>query len=320
MTPPADNLLPRVDTLLTEQLTTWHDAEERYRRMHHAMKRSLTLPGGTFELIHLPDRAVSTCARTDSRSIAKRLCFLCEANRPAAQLRLPLEGSGLEILVNPFPIYDRHLTIPSLRHTPQAYSKPLLEQMLAIAHGLKDYTVFYNGPHSGASAPDHLHLQAVNTTEMPQILHGTTDSDCRILKSDGDTRLYFHPSLTTRPVTVSGTDFGKMADLMGNALSLLPAHHGETEPRLNLYASPIPGSDETALTAILRDRHRPTCYGDDGVIFSPGAIDMGGRIVLPRKSDFDTLTADKLQSMLSEVLLPEETYNRFILDCISHPL
>lgn len=320
MTAPADNLLPRVDSMFTEQLATWHDADERYRRMRHAMKRSLSLPGGTFELIHLPDRAVSTCARTDSRSIAERPCFLCEANRHAAQLRLPLEGSGLEILINPFPIYDRHLTIPSLRHTPQAYSKHLLEQMLAIAHGLKEYTVFYNGPHSGASAPDHLHLQAVNTTEMPQILLSTTDSDCRILKSDGDTRLYFHPSLTTRPVTVSGTDFGKMADMMGNALSLLPVHPGETEPRLNLYATPIPGSDKTALTAILRDCHRPTCYGDDGVIFSPGAIDMGGRIVLPRKSDLDSLTADKLQSMLSEVLLPEETYNRFILDCISHPL
>ena len=315
-----DMLRSRVEELFPAQLAVWPDADGRYRRMHHALRRTLSLAGGEFELKHLPDRAVSTCARTDARSIAERPCFLCASNRPQVQHRLPLPGSGLEILVNPFPIYDKHLTIPSLTHTPQAYSKHVLEQMLEIAQSLGDYTVFYNGPHSGASAPDHLHLQAVNTTNMPQIAQETAGDGCRVLKTRGTTRLYFNPSLTTRPVTVSGTDFGEMADMMTNALSLLPVNPGETEPRLNLYATSIHDSVEMALTAILRDRHRPRCYGDDGVIFSPGAIDMGGCIVLPRKSDFDTLTSGKLQSMMDEVLLPEETFNRFILDCISHPL
>lgn len=112
----------------------------------------------------------------------------------------------------------------------------------------------------------------------------------------------------------------KVADMMSRALSLLPICPDETEPRVNLYATYRPQTREMALTAVLRDRHRPTCYGNEGVIFSPGAIDMGGRIVLPRKSDFDSLTADKLQMMMDEVLLPEEIFNRFILDCISHPL
>lgn len=306
-----------VERFFTAQLADWPDAAARYARMSQARLRRLSLRGEEFELIHLPDRAVSTCARTDTQSIASRPCFLCASNRPAIQHRMPLGDSGLEILVNPFPIYPRHLTLPSLHHEPQLYSRRLFENMLIAARKLRGYTVFYNGPHSGASAPDHLHLQAVNAP-LPQIHHGTTDDECRLLKTHGDTRLYFHPTLTTRPVTTSGSCIADVADMMANTLSLLPVMESEAEPRLNLYATCI--GNEVGLTAVLRNRHRPTAYGDDGVIFSPGAIDMGGRIVLPRESDFDTLTADRLQSMMDEVLLPDETFNRFILDCISHDL
>ena len=315
-----DTLQHDVDTLLASQLAQWPDAAARYRRLSSALIRTLTLRGGTFELIHLPDRAVSTCAPTDARSIARRPCFLCEANRPAEQTRLPLPDTGLEIPVNPFPIYPKHLTLPSLEHEPQAYTQSLLERMLAISRRLREFTVFYNGPHSGASAPDHLHLQAVSPAALSQITPGNESDGIRMLKKRDGVRLYFQPGLTSRPVTASGTDIAKVAAMMTKALSLLPIRHGDTEPRVNMYATYCGQSEEAALTAILRDRHRPSCYGDDGVVFSPGAIDMGGRIVLPRKRDFDTLTPTQLQSMIDEVLLPEETFNRFILDCISHPL
>lgn len=323
MNPHSVNTLHRrVENLSDTQLTLWPDARKRYERLRDALTRSITLPGGTFELIHLPDRAVSTCARTDARSIAARPCFLCESNRPDIQQGIKLTNRDMEILVNPFPIFPRHLTIPSTTHIPQHYSKPLLVKMLSLARDLRDYTVFYNGPHSGASAPDHLHLQAVGTSTagLSQISRSISDADCRIVKSKGDTRMLIHPHLTVRPVSVIGSDISEVADMMFNALSLLPIRQGEIEPRLNLYATHNTENDMTALTAVLRNAHRPSCYGDGGVIFSPGAIDMGGRIVLPRKSDFDTLTADSLQSMMEEVLLPQDIYNRFILDCISHPL
>lgn len=313
----ADEMTERVERFFTDQLADWADAAARYMRLSQARSRTVTLKGGEFELIHLPDRAVSTCARTDTQAIKSRPCFLCASNRPAIQHRLPFADSGLEILVNPFPIYPRHLTLPSLRHEPQLFSRKLLENMLMAAFKLKGYTVFYNGPHSGASAPDHLHLQAI-AAALPQILHGTTDSDCRMLKTRGNTCLYFHPTLTTRPVTAAGGSISDIAEMMTNALSLLPVMDGDDEPRLNLYATRI--GDDAVLTAVLRHRHRPTAYGNDGIIFSPGAIDMGGRIVLPRESDFDTLTADSLQSMMDEVLIPTEIFNRFILDCISHDL
>ena len=62
------------------------------------------------------------------------------------------------ILVNPFPIFPRHLTVPELAHTPQRIATRFTD-MLELAEALTDYTIFYNGPKCGASAPDQLQFQ-----------------------------------------------------------------------------------------------------------------------------------------------------------------
>ena len=52
------------------------------------------------------------------RSIEARPCFLCEKNRPPEQRGVVYEDDFI-ILVNPFPIFRRHLTIVSESHTDQ---------------------------------------------------------------------------------------------------------------------------------------------------------------------------------------------------------
>ena len=50
------------------------------------------------------------------------------------------------------------------------YRKGRPEEMpdiLDFARKYPDYTAFYNGPASGASAPDHLHFQAAPRHKMP---------------------------------------------------------------------------------------------------------------------------------------------------------
>ena len=42
-----------------------------------------------------------------------------------------------------------------------------INRFLALAQALTDYTIFYNGPKCGASAPDHAHFQAGNKGFMP---------------------------------------------------------------------------------------------------------------------------------------------------------
>ncbi len=71
---------------------------------------------------------------------------------------LPFNGS-YTILVNPFPIFRRHLTITRNEHTDQRIRNSFSD-MLTLERELDGFSVFYNGPQCGASAPDHLHFQA----------------------------------------------------------------------------------------------------------------------------------------------------------------
>ena len=69
-----------------------------------------------------PARLVSTGAKIDKATLAKRPCFLCEKNRPSEQIVLSF-GEGFDILVNPFPILPVHFTIPSRHHQLQAIAE-----------------------------------------------------------------------------------------------------------------------------------------------------------------------------------------------------
>ena len=70
------------------------------------------------------------------------------------------------VLCNPYPIFPLHFTIPTRKHTPQLIL-PQWNDFLELTRRLAPFTVFYNGPRSGASAPDHAHFQAVTRGIMP---------------------------------------------------------------------------------------------------------------------------------------------------------
>src|ERR1019366_2433873 len=56
---------------------------------------------------------------------------------------------------------------PSVPHTPQLI-RDSFAALLQLTRDLGSrYTVFYNGPKCGASAPDHLHFQAGNRSHLP---------------------------------------------------------------------------------------------------------------------------------------------------------
>jgi len=59
--------------------------------------------------------------------------------------------------------------------------------MLSLSEAMSSYTVFYNGPQCGASAPDHLHFQAGNNGFMP------VESDFR--KGRHTTLLFSEPGI-----------------------------------------------------------------------------------------------------------------------------
>lgn len=62
--------------------------------------------------------------------------------------------------------------------------------------------------------------------------------------------------------------------------------------------------DDVEWAVFRRSCHRPACYGPEGMMISPAAIDLAGAVVLPRREDFMALTAPKLQDIINEVTTP----------------
>ena len=108
--------------LFDRQLAAWPEAARRYRDLQNIETKEIDLGGMPVRVQFNPARAVSTLARTDAAAIKARPCFLCRGNRPRQQEALPFEGCDgrrYEVLVNPFPIFPKHYTVPSVEHTPQ---------------------------------------------------------------------------------------------------------------------------------------------------------------------------------------------------------
>lgn len=176
----------QIEQFLRRQFEQWPEVADRFRALEAVETREVCLPHSslTYKVQFNPARAVSTRAKVDAASIAARPCFLCAANRPAAQITL--EWEDLEILVNPFPIFPGHLTIAARNHTPQSLAGRV-EQMKRLSMALEGYTVFFNGAKCGASAPDHFHFQAVPSRFMsvsPLYRSHTIDSNDAAEASD----------------------------------------------------------------------------------------------------------------------------------------
>lgn len=286
--------------LLTgQQLAAWETARRNYEALAHVQLKEVDVRGVRYRVQFNPARIVSSAARVDDRSLRERRCFLCPANRPAEQQGIPFRGH-YQLLLNPFPIFPRHLTIVEDGHTPQRIA-PRVDDMLEAARQLTDYTVFYNGPRCGASAPDHAHFQAGSRGFMPiesrwRTLGQTQIDTCgtaRLLRLDDAPR---HTLVITSP---SAADAAQLFRRVYDALPVIP---GEDEPMLNLLALYEPAG--WTLFVFPRCKHRPSCYfaeGDARLLCSPASVDLGGVFILPREEDFLRIGSHEIEEMLNEV-------------------
>ena len=143
------------------QLAAWPMAAANFEALGGVKVKELDVNGMPFKVQFNPARMASSGAKVDAASLKARPCFLCEKNRPEVQIGIEW-NDRYTILVNPFPIFHRHLTIPDTSHTDQLIAGRIAD-MMGLAAELNGYTVFYNGPRCGASAPDHMHFQAGNS-------------------------------------------------------------------------------------------------------------------------------------------------------------
>ena len=241
---------------------------------------------------------VSTGAKIDKQSLAKRPCFLCATNRPVEQMTIELGRS--EMLINPFPILPRHYTIPLKEHRAQDVSA-LVDEIQKVLDIDPTLMVFYNGPYCGASAPDHAHLQAGTSGLLP--VQRLWNDDVEWKKTVGDCRVGLVRSYVC-PVIALKCSAGMMEQ---GASALLVRFADKFDMNIITWLE----SEEQVILVFPRKKHRPDCYAD-GVLVSPGAIDMGGVIITPREEDFETLDYDTVAGILREVSYSEEEVRSYI--------
>lgn len=238
---------------------------------------------------HNPARAVSSGAKLDKATIAKRKCFLCAENRPVDQ---PSVGynENFEILKNPFPILKKHLTIPLLRHERQEIL-PHFATMLDLSKDLPDFTLLYNGPKCGASAPDHMHFQASQFGLTP--LDEKPLSEFNIV--DGEIK-----NFGRKCYVFEGTDKESICKQYTELYNKLEIKDDEWEPRMNVVAHYITSTNSWTVWVFPRDKHRPSYY-EQGRMISPGVIDMAGILVFPKPDDFADVDEAMIRQIYKEV-------------------
>lgn len=304
-----------IQKFLTEQLADWETARNNYAALAGVQVRELNVCGVRYKVQFNPARIVSSGAKVDAKSIQGRKCFLCPANLPAQQKGIPF-GGHYQILVNPFPIFPRHLTIPDLNHTPQRI-EGRLEDMMELARQLTDFTIFYNGPRCGASAPDHAHFQAGNRGFMPIEADWKNQIAGRIADY-GKATLYYLNDQPRTTLVIQSSDMASANHLFSLICRLLP-EQPEGEPMLNLLTM----YDEGVWTLFVfpRAKHRPACYtaeGDARLLSSPASVDLGGVFITPVEADFHKISPAIMEQILSEVCLSASDFAKLRQDIKNH--
>ena len=268
----------KVNQLFQEQLKEWELAKNNYQALQEVKVKTFDVEEFPFQVQFNPARMVSSSAKVDAQSISERKCFLCAENRPPEQKEIIFDGR-YAILVNPYPIFPRHLTIASLEHTPQQIVTRFGD-MLDLAQQLDDYTILYNGPKCGASAPDHFHFQAGSQGFLPIENH----------------RDWHHN------ICIESKEKKDLLKRFRQIYDILPLQPDDTEPMMNILTW---YKNRTWTTCIFpRKKHRPDCYfaeSDANMIISPASVDMGGVLITPLEKDFEKITAKDIAGILEEV-------------------
>ncbi len=308
------NLEAEVGAMIRQQKLDWELAKNYYASLAVVESRVFDFDGFRIVAQFNPERMRSSAAKTDALSIQQRACFLCDANRPKEQAGIDFRGK-YTILVNPYPIFPEHLTIPLNKHSVQEI-EPYFSDMLEFSKALPRFTVFYNGPLCGASAPDHFHFQAGNKQLMPVNL------ELDVLKErhgekifrNGSTEVYaVRGSFLRRLLLIVSSSATELHQLFQLVLDLLKERGQEGEPMLNILIT----YDDGAWTVLLfpRDKQRPDQFyeeGDAKIVMSPASVELAGIAVLPRKEDFEKMTKELLADIYSQITINERDFESLI--------
>jgi hypothetical protein len=300
--------------LLQTQINEWDKLEEGYKNLLSLKTKTFWFDGFKIKIQLNKDRIYSTSAKVDVDSIKDRSCFLCEENLPEEQKGIKLLDNYL-LLCNPYPVFPEHFTIVTANHKAQEISSSFSDFVMLAKLFSDNFTVIYNGPQCGASAPDHLHYQAGTKYFMP------VENDFHSIKKEFGDTVFNSEELTItalddglrRFFSIESTDDKILIKVFNSIYNQLENTNGE--PMMNLICN-YDEENGWRLIIFLRSKHRPSHYymeGENRIIFSPAAIDLGGVCILPVESDFYKIDKELLISSFNEVAISVNDFETLIV-------
>ena len=303
------SLKESIESMFSRELAFHGRAFINHQALSGMKVKEFDIDGYPARLLYNPAREASVMADVSEETIRNRQCFLCEEGLSPEQLgtvwHSPASQEDYIFRVNPFPIFDLHFTISLSYHKRQQIEGHFAD-MAAIAHALPDYTLFYNGPMCGASAPDHLHFQAVPAGNMPSEVIARKGEHLKpvyscISGSISRFSIWSGGTYLLQSKSHSGID-----TLFSRLMSCAEiVDSTEWEPRVNIISWWEAGTYSTLV--FFRRESRPACFSAEDpherILISPASVEMGGVAIVSSRESFNLLTADKLTSIIEEVSL-----------------
>lgn len=290
----------KLEDFAAQQIAEWPLAQKNYDSLNRMLHKTFDYGQFRINVLCNPERIRSTAAKTDARSIAERKCFLCATNRPEQQIVMPC--GSYEILLNPYPVFAPHFTIVSLCHEPQRLVGHV-GTSFALAQSSQGYAIFFNGAACGASAPDHLHFQAVKAEFLPLL------SDFRCAEKIFVHRGHYYTVLAARGI-------GRLvyriscasADIAERAVVRLLGELQMSCSMVNAIAV-ADEAGEVNIYIIPRRTSRPSQFylqESEQLMISPATLEVAGVMVLPIAEHFNRFGFAEAKDILEQVCFAEQ--------------
>ena len=161
--------------------------------------------------------------------------------------------------------------------------------------------VFYNGPESGASAPDHFHFQMGCRGFLPVETHFDRLRPVTVMRPGRASIAVTSGYIPGLPM-ITAPDRASATAAFLRVLRSLPVSPATGEPQLNILC----WRDTLFRTLVIpRKAHRPSCYfapEDRAVRISPASVDLGGVFIVPVEEDFRRVNAQVLRTVIDETV------------------
>ncbi len=306
----TENLNEQVKALIEQQKSSWEVAAKNFDSLPKIQTREFDFGHFKIKTQCNPERIRSSAAKTDAKSIAARPCFLCLNNLPKEQKGILFQDKYL-VLTNPYPIFPQHLTISNLEHIPQQIL-PHFADVLDLSENLSDFTVFYNGPKCGASAPDHFHFQAGNNGFLPvanefEVLEKDYSE---ILFQNENSKIIAVENYLRRFIAIISSDKSLLLEKFEFIYRQLELNDDE-EPKMNVLCNYV--KESWRVIIFPRNAQHPSHFyksEEERIVVGPAAVELGGVLILPREGDFRKITKKEITDIYNEVSIEPEKFEK----------